>query len=73
MAASWIHSTNYLRTRDTSLHPWRHPCTSVLAVKGISLCTSLPLLNIGRDDQHARNRLRHYEIDILSLYYMHLL
>jgi len=23
-----IHSTNYLHARDTSLHPWRHPCTS---------------------------------------------
>jgi hypothetical protein len=28
MAASRIHYTSCLRTRDTSLHPWRHPCTS---------------------------------------------
>ena len=42
--------------------PGTHPCIPgdipalpVLAVKGISLCASLPSLNIGRGNQHARN------------------
>jgi len=69
MAASRIHSTNYLHTRDTSLHPWKHPCTSGVGSKSISLCASLPPLNIGRGNQHARNGIHMFTKGFL-LHYM---
>jgi hypothetical protein len=50
--------------------PGNIPALPVLAVKCISLCASLPPLNIGRGNQHARNGI-HMFTKGFWLHYMH--